>query len=185
MRFGPGGSRSWLVAVAIGSLVVALDQLTKHWALSALADGRTIDLFWTLRFNLAFNTGTAFSLGSDLGPIIALVAAGFIVALLASTHRVPSVPGLVGIGLVAGGAAGNLTDRAFRAGDGFFGGAVVDFIDLQWWPVFNIADMAIVSGAALLLFATWRADEPLPSEGRSSIDAQATADPAATDESND
>ena len=52
----------------------------------------------------------------------------------------------VGIGLVIGGAIGNVLDRLFRAGDGFLGGAVVDFIDLQWWPVFNVADMAITVG---------------------------------------
>jgi signal peptidase II len=62
----------------------------------------------------------------------------------------------VAIGLVAGGALGNLIDRAFRAGDGFLGGGVVDFIDLQWWPVFNLADAAIVLGALLLFGTQWR-----------------------------
>jgi signal peptidase II len=62
----------------------------------------------------------------------------------------------VAIGLVFGGALGNLIDRAFREGDGFLGGGVVDFIDLQWWPVFNIADAAIVVGALLLFGTQWR-----------------------------
>ena len=61
-----------------------------------------------------------------------------------------------GLGLVAGGALGNLGDRAFRSGDGFMGGAVVDFVDLQWWPVFNVADMALVCGVVLLLLWTPR-----------------------------
>jgi signal peptidase II len=64
--------------------------------------------------------------------------------------------GAVAVGLILGGAAGNLCDRAFRAGDGFLGGAVVDFIDLQWYPVFNVADMCVVGGAVLLLIATAR-----------------------------
>jgi signal peptidase II len=56
----------------------------------------------------------------------------------------------VALGLIAGGALGNLADRAFRAGDGFMGGAVIDFIDVQWWPVWNVADMALVFGVILL-----------------------------------
>jgi signal peptidase II len=56
----------------------------------------------------------------------------------------------VALGLVVGGALGNLTDRAFRAGDGFLGGGVIDFVDLQWWPVFNVADSGVVVGAVLL-----------------------------------
>jgi signal peptidase II len=66
----------------------------------------------------------------------------------------------VSIGLVLGGALGNLVDRAFRPGDGFLGGGVVDFIDLQWWPVFNLADSAIVVGAIVLFFAQWSEPDP-------------------------
>jgi signal peptidase II len=62
-------------------------------------------------------------------------------------------PTAVGLGLVLGGATGNLIDRAFRDGSGgFLGGHVVDFVDLQWWPVWNIADAAIVCGGILLAF---------------------------------
>jgi signal peptidase II len=63
--------------------------------------------------------------------------------------------GAVVLGLVLGGAVGNVADRVFRDGNGFLGGAVVDFIDFQWWPVFNLADAAIVAGA--LLLAGWSA----------------------------
>ena len=67
----------------------------------------------------------------------------------------------VALGLVVGGAFGNLIDRASREGDGFLGGGVVDFVDLQWWPVFNVADSAIVVGALLLFAVQWReADQP-------------------------
>jgi signal peptidase II len=73
---------------------------------------------------------------------------------------------------VLGGAAGNLTDRAFREGDGVMGGAVVDFIDLQWYPVFNVADVAVVGGALLLLLATALAGggEPEPTADRVAVE---------------
>ena len=81
--------------------------------------------------------------------------------LLWSGRTVPNRTGAVAVGAVVGGAAGNLADRAFRRGDGgFLGGAVVDFIDLQWYPVFNVADMGVVGGAILLLIATARAGHP-------------------------
>ena len=60
--------------------------------------------------------------------------------------------GAVALGLVLGGAAGNLLDRLFREGSGFLGGGVVDFIDLQWWPIFNVADAAVTIGGLLLVF---------------------------------
>jgi signal peptidase II len=109
---------------------------------------------WTLRLNLVFNTGAAFSQGEGLGPIIGLLAGAVALALLWSGRTVPTPLGAVAVGLVLGGAAGNLVDRAFRAGDGILGGAVVDFIDPQWYPVFNVADIAVVCGALLLLLAT-------------------------------
>jgi signal peptidase II len=115
-----------------------------------------------LRLNLVFNTGAAFSQGEGLGPIIGVLAGAVAVGLLWSGRTVPTPLGAVAVGLVLGGAAGNLTDRAFRDGDGFMGGAVIDFIDLQWYPVFNIADIAVVGGALLLLVATARAGDAAP-----------------------
>jgi signal peptidase II len=141
----------------IAVITVVIDQLTKHWALNALADGNVIDVIGSLRFSLHFNTGVAFSLGSDsgLGPWISVLAIGVVVAIsLGATSRVPL--GAVASGLIAGGAVGNLIDRAFRGDDGFLHGAVVDFVDLQWWPVFNVADAAIVVGAVILVIASFR-----------------------------
>lgn len=96
--------------------------------------------------------------------MIGLAAAAVAIGLLWTGRTVPGRLGAVAVGLVLGGAAGNLADRAFRAGDGFLGGAVVDFVDLQWYPVFNLADAAIVVGAGLLLLATARAGAPEPKE---------------------
>ena len=71
------------------------------------------------------------------------------------------------MGLILGGALGNLLDRVFRDGHGFLGGAVVDFIDLQWWPVFNVADMAITLGAVALALNLGREPSGDRARGRS------------------
>lgn len=143
-----------LIAVAI----VVADQATKHWALNALGDGRTIDVVGSLRFNLAFNTGMAFAKGQGIGPIIAVVGVIVVAYLLVGLRR-DTKPGAVLVGMVAGGAAGNIVDRLFR-GDAWLRGAVVDFIDLQWWPIFNIADAAIVLGAGALVIASLMPEKP-------------------------
>ena len=140
----------WAAPVGLAAAVVAVDQLTKHWALNALADDRIIDVVWTLRWNLAFNRGMAFSQAEGFGPLIALVATGVIVWLLLSLRSMGGWLNTVGMGLVIGGAAGNLVDRAFR-NDAWLRGGVVDFIDFQWFPIFNIADIAINVGAAALI----------------------------------
>jgi len=149
-----------LIAV-LAVTIVAIDQALKHWALNALSDGTIIDVVGSLRFNLFFNTGVAFSLGSDdgIGPWISVLAILVVVGLsLGATSRTRL--GAIASGLIAGGAVGNLIDRAFRGDQGFLHGAVVDFIDLQWWPVFNVADACIVVGALLMVVASFRAPTP-------------------------
>ncbi len=135
--------------------VVVADQLTKQWAVDNLAD-RDIDVFWTLRFHLSFNTGMAFSRGQSWGPVIGVVALLVIVVLLLSLRRQPGRLTNISIGLIVGGAIGNVLDRLFRS-PGWLRGGVVDFIDFQWFPIFNIADMAITIGGGLLVFASWSA----------------------------
>ncbi len=155
-----------------------LDQLTKHWALERLSDGRTIDLVGSLRFNLAFNTGMAFSAGSGSGAIIGAVALLIVVVLIVVARRIDSKLQLVLVGIVIGGAIGNVIDRLFRStlpgmSDGFMSGAVVDFVDLQWWPVFNVADAAIVVGGISLALLSARApveEEPTESDEPSEPD---------------
>lgn len=138
-----------LLLGTVAAAVLLADQLTKLWALRALVDG-DIDLFWTIRLRLVFNQGAAFGLGASFAPFITVAAVLVSVALIVSVWSTPrrSVSALAG--LVLGGALGNLGDRAFR-GDGFFGGSVVDFVDPQWWPVFNLADAAISVGVAVFL----------------------------------
>lgn len=136
-------------------IVVALDQASKRWALDALS-GQDIDLVGSLRLKLVFNDSAAFSIGGGRTTLIAvlgLMVAAFIARLgLRAERRLWAV----GLGVILGGALGNLVDRAFRSGRGVLGGHVVDFIDLQWWPVFNVADMALWVGIGLLAIASWR-----------------------------
>jgi signal peptidase II len=141
---------AWRAPVLLALSVVFFDQLTKHWAVTGLGPDRVIDVVWTLRWNLAFNSGMAFSRGQGLGPLIAVVATVVIVWLLVTLRTESSRLSTFGMGLLIGGAAGNLVDRAFR-GEAWLRGAVVDFIDFQWFPIFNIADMCINVGAGVLI----------------------------------
>jgi signal peptidase II len=150
-------SRMSLVRAARMSLLVAvviivLDQLSKAWALRDLADGHIIHVIWTLQFNLTYNRGMAFSRGTGLGPVIGVMALVVVVMLLLSLRRADNSLTRLATGLIIGGAIGNILDRLFR-GSGWMRGAVIDFIDFQWWPVFNIADMAIMIGAATMIVA--------------------------------
>ncbi len=145
----PGGP------LAMAAVVVVLDQLTKHWALDALDGGRTIDLFWTLRLNLAFNTGMAFSQGGGFGPVIGVVALIVVVIIVLSIGNTSSRLGVSAAGLLIGGAIGNIIDRLFRD-EGWFRGAVVDFIDVQWFPIFNVADVGVSVGGVLLVLTHLR-----------------------------
>jgi signal peptidase II len=156
-------ARSLRGPLLIAAVVVIIDQLTKQWALNALGDGETIDVIGSLRFNLAFNRGMAFSQGAGFGPVIGVVALLVVVCLLISIGRTGSRIYPWAVGLIIGGAIGNLLDRLFRE-PGWLRGGVVDFIDLQWWPIFNVADIAITVGGALLLLSSLRPpqEEPAP-----------------------
>lgn len=148
-----GRARSLLPTILVAAAVVLLDQLTKHWAVNRLSGGRMIDLVGSLRFNLTFNSGMAFGRGQGLGPVIGVVALVVVTVLLVGLRREGSRLGDVAAGLVIGGALGNIIDRLFR-GDGWFHGSVVDFIDVQWWPIFNVADMGVTIGGVLLVLSS-------------------------------
>jgi signal peptidase II len=133
-------------------LVVAADQATKAWALEALDDGPIVVIEGWLNLRLVFNTGASFSLFAKGGAIIGILVIAVVImiffALREAGHRLDAVA----LGLVLGGAVGNLLDRAFR-GDAFLDGAVVDFINVPFFATFNVADIAINVGVALLLVA--------------------------------
>jgi len=140
-----GGLTLWITA----AIVLVLDRLTKLWAEHALPDHPRDVIDGILRFRYTTNSGGAFSLG-DRAPLVFAVAAIVVCAAIAVTSfRARSTWHAVALGLVLGGAAGNLIDRIVR-GSGL-SGRVIDFIDLHVWPVFNIADASIVIGALLLV----------------------------------
>jgi signal peptidase II len=150
-----------LTTLAVLGAVVLIDQCTKAWALDRFRfEPRHV--VWTLRLVVAHNTGTAFSLlsGRGVGPIVALLAVVVVVVAVRSLRMVQGRTAALACGLVVGGAVGNLADRAFRGDAGFLQGAVVDWIDFQWWPVFNVADAAICVGAVLLGIVAVFAPEP-------------------------
>jgi signal peptidase II len=144
---------------AAAAVVLVLDQLTKHWALQALSDG-PIDLVGSLRLKLTFNDSAAFSLGGGRTGLIAAFGVVVVAVIIRLGLRAERRLWALGLGVVLGGALGNLVDRAFRTGDGLLGGKVVDFIDVQWWPVFNVADTALWVGIGLLLLSSWREPDP-------------------------
>ena len=144
--------RAARMSLLVAIVIIVLDQLSKAWALRDLADGHIIDVIWTLQFNLTYNRGMAFSRGTGIGPVIGVMALVIVVMLLLSLRRADNSLTRLATGLIIGGAIGNILDRLFR-GSGWMRGAVIDFIDFQWWPVFNIADMAIMIGAATMIVA--------------------------------
>lgn len=147
------------LTASVAAGVVAADQVTKSLVLARLGE-EPLHLIWTLRLNLSFNRGVAFSQGQGLGPLITIAALVLVVGLVAMSRTVKGKLAAVALGLLIGGACGNLSDRLFRD----HAGAVVDFIDLQWWPIFNVADMAITAGAVLLLLTSLREPARSPAE---------------------
>ena len=140
------------LCIALAAVIVVLDQLTKHWALNALSGEPPHHVVWTLQWNLTFNSGMAFSKGRDAGPIIGVVAILVACVVVATVRKQQQTVVAVAAGFVLGGALGNLVDRIFRD-DGWLRGSVVDFIDFQWFPIFNIADIAVNVGGAI--FVLW------------------------------
>ena len=145
-------NRAWLLAGALGATVLGLDQAVKAVVESELVPGEQVDLLGPVGVTLAHNEGVAFGLaGGGALPLVAfaLLALGFVGYLFA---RNATVPGLwVAVGLVAGGALGNLVDR-LRAGE------VTDYVEVGSWPPFNLADVAITVGVAVFALIFLRED---------------------------
>ena len=141
------------MVAALAATVVVVDAATKQWAVSALADG-PVHLFGPVRLALTHNKAGAFGLGGAFVPFLAVAALGLVVFMVATGSATARPLVAVALGLVLGGAFGNVADRIFRA-PGFLRGAVVDFVDVGFWPVFNLADSAITCGCILLLLASW------------------------------
>ncbi len=144
------------VWVAIASVVYVLDQGSKWWAEQYLTGGppRAV-LGDLLQLRLTYNPGAAFSVGTGYTIALTVIALVVIGVCLTLASRLGSTSWAVALGLLLGGALGNVTDRIFRA-PAPFRGHVVDFIELPSWPVFNIADSAISVAAVLFVALTLR-----------------------------
>lgn len=153
--FGPAPSRSTMVPLAVFLLVVGLDQGSKSLVLRSIDLDERIDIFGPLSLVRRYNTGVAFSLG-DGSSVTAWLVTAVVTALLVwvvhTISRGAQPLFAVLLAAIAGGGVGNQLDRFFRNG-GWNKGAVIDFVDVGFWPVFNVADMALSVGCAVL--ALW------------------------------
>ncbi|MBR8741559.1 signal peptidase II [Nocardiopsis sp. MG754419] len=148
--------RRYLLLLLVALVAIAVDLATKEWALAAFNPGESVDVIGSfLQFTLVFNTGAAFSLGTGYTWVFTIIASIVVLAIAYIGWRVRSVWWGVTLGLMMGGAAGNLVDRFFRDPAPLHG-AVVDFIRLPNWPVFNIADSCVVVGACLVVALTFK-----------------------------
>lgn len=142
MRRGPGYGRAALVAL----VALALDQLTKALVRGGIEPGGRVDLLPGVDLVRVANRGIAFGLLDDAGSLVLVLAAVAFAGLLAVFLAASDRRGLwLPIGLLAGGAVGNLIDRVHE-------GAVTDFIDIGPWPAFNLADVEITLGVVILIW---------------------------------
>ena len=145
--------RGYRLLGVVAALIVAIDQATKTLALETLSDGPVDVLGGFLTFRITINSGGAFGVLQGVPGFFLVATIGIIVAILVWARNVEQRPWLVALGLVLGGGIGNVVDRLLRDH-----GGVVDFMDLHWWPVFNVADASIVTGVGLLLLLGTRGD---------------------------
>lgn len=152
----PSLNRRVSAAIILGAATAAVvvDQIVKSIAESNLKDGHTVQLLFGARFVLTYNSGAAFSVGAGRSGVFTLLASLTITALMAYALWLRQRPlQALSFGLILGGAAGNLFDRLLRDN----GGHVIDFIEVaRWWPVFNVADMALFCGVGLMLVLSLR-----------------------------
>jgi signal peptidase II len=154
--------RSRRIAVLIGVAVLAylLDLLSKIWVVHSLEHHDPVNVLGHyLRFDAIRNAGAAFGLGQGMTIVFTVIAVGVIGVIVRLSRRLYSLPWAIALGLLLGGAFGNLTDRVFRA-PGSFQGRVVDFIEPVHFAVFNLADSAICCGGALIVLLSFRGVDP-------------------------
>ncbi|WP_278237158.1 signal peptidase II [Isoptericola sp. AK164] len=144
-------------ALSLAAVVLVTDQLTKWWALAALTEGERIALLGDLLgLTLVFNPGAALSfMANGYTWVLTIVVVVVVVVILRAMRRIGSLGWAVALGLLLGGALGNLVDRIFRQ-PGFARGEVVDMIAYADFFVGNVADIAIVVAAGLIILLSFR-----------------------------
>jgi signal peptidase II len=152
----------WGTVLLAAWIVWLVDIGTKSWALIYLEGRAPLKILGTfLQFILTKNSGAAFSVAT--GGTVFLTTFGFLVVIFVGywARRITSRLWGISLGLVLGGTLGNLTDRTFRGGKGAFRGQVIDWIALSHWPIFNVADSAIVIAAIIAVLLTLRNVGPI------------------------
>lgn len=152
-------ARAWALAGILCAVVVAADQAVKARIEAKLFPGEQVDVLGPLGLTLSHNKGVAFGLAGGAGLGLVLVTAAALALIAYVFSRDPAKPGLwVAVGLLAGGALGNLIDRLVA-------GEVTDYIDIGSWPAFNLADIAITAGVVLMVLIYLRDAEPAGGDG--------------------
>jgi signal peptidase II len=165
-----------LLSVAAG--VYALDQVSKALVVAKLTPDRPAHILGSfLQLTYTRNSGAAFSLGWGYTAVFSLIAIGVILVILRLARRLYSAPWALALGLLLGGAVGNLTDRLARA-PGPLRGWVVDFIQFPHYAIFNLADSAITCGGVLMVLLAFRGLHPDGSDERTTAAAEVSAEPA-------
>lgn len=149
-------SQGLKVALRVALAVIALDQATKLWAESALQEHVRKPLIGSfLQLHLLYNPGAAFSMFTNATWVFSIFSSVICLLLLLNAHRVVHPVWQYAVGGVLGGAAGNLIDRLTNE-PGFGRGLVVDFLELPYWPVFNVADSSVVIAACVMVLMSFR-----------------------------
>ena len=168
--------------LGLAAVVLALDLGTKLLVVATLSDREPLRLLGgAVYLTEARNTGAAFSFAEGATVVFTLIAVAVVVVIVRSARRLFSTGWAIALALVLGGALGNLLDRVFRD-PGFLRGGVVDFVSLfdpygQVWPIFNVADSAIVCGGVLGAVLAFRGVE---FDGGRSRDGASTSDDGAS-----
>ncbi len=148
--------RAWTVFAVVAAVVYAADQLSKRAAVEHLTGRDDVHVVGDLlQLHLTRNPGAAFSLGTSFTVVLSCLAIAATVVVLVVSRKVVDRVWAVGLGAILAGITGNLTDRLLREPSPFRG-HVIDFLQLPNWPIFNIADIAINLGAALILLQVIR-----------------------------
>jgi signal peptidase II len=152
----PGRPRRIRLLLAVAAGIFGADLVTKTIVVATLSDRAPVRLLGgLLTLRVLRNSGAAFSIGTSMTAVFTLIAVVVIVSILRTARRLRSLAWAVTLGLLLGGATGNLGDRLFRS-PGPLRGHVVDWIELPHWPVFNVADSAIVCGGILAVLIAAR-----------------------------
>jgi signal peptidase II len=151
-------SKRVLALYGTAAAVLVVDQLLKHLVVTNLAGRPPLDVIGSfVQFRFTTNSGGAFSLLTGAPLFFGVMAIVIIGGIVYASRRAQPLSMQVALGLILGGALGNLTDRLFR-GEGLLRGEVVDFVKVGIWPVFNLADSCIVVGGVLLAILLGRAE---------------------------